>query len=165
MPHLFIKAPPGVSTFPIDVNFDTSGVGSLALHYYQASGLANLSPIFFSIENQPTTQLFGNPISSHSYPLPVSTFPDCAFQFSKPVVICEGDNLWNGAHRLDIRLRDQFGNPLVFGEFFIMLEVQVRDPFMPRHQPPHDFKQYKEATQATSRNMLPLPDAFFSHTF
>lgn len=164
MPYLVVKFPQSIPMVSIDINFGMEGLSRVAIHSFQVSGLAANLPFFLQIKNQPTGGIYGNTQSSFGYPM-LPNGINSTVQLENPIVVTEGDNVWNNAHRLDFEVHDYTGALLAFTELCVVFELLVRDPFNTREQPPHDFQRYIESKQTSTRNNAPLPSSFYSDAF
>lgn len=142
------------SRMNIPINFGQEGIARVSIHSYQFSGLNALGPIFMNIRNQPTTGMYSNKGSSQ-FPLLIGAIPNFAHDYSVPVTIVEGDNVWNNAHSLDIELLDFNNNPVTLSSGYILFDILTRDPHWPRENPPHDEVKRREFRETVTRNAHP----------
>lgn len=158
MPYFFLDIelnPTGTVT----INGSPHGFQRLRIISYQVSGLTSIQPLFLSILNQPVSHLWGNPNASIGYPLGFNDFPSSFVQLSRPLVICDGDNLWNDAKTIEYKVTDWSGQPAIFTRLYVLFEFD---------EPDHHFSESRknpgtkveEVLQRVARNTDPLPDFY-----
>lgn len=157
MPYIIVKMTS--SNQAIKLNFGANKASRVRIHSYEAEGLTSSAPLFLEIRNVPTTLVVGNGFASQ-FPLGMGQIVGTtAFvQLNKPIIVTEGDNMWNDTHEVVFRIQDFNGNPATFTRIYIFFEYDAVDPRISETgRLDANEVQRIPVTEMVGRNVDPLP--------
>jgi hypothetical protein len=140
------------------LGFEGRGASQVAIHSYQIDQVPGIGPVYVEFRDQPTSPILGD-IFTDSFPLFNASGPNAFHQYNPPLMITEGDNQWNGSHRLIISVFDNNHDALIFTSLVILLTYVEVDPCDPKRGDVNEVKRIS-AKQTVGRNVFPLPRAF-----